>query len=88
MLKRSELDTLREELKLDYQAELKQYKEEKKAAENNKTEFDQPKPSRPKLRVSRTVYKTEAEALSYIDKLAKKKKSKIKKARKKAVENP
>ena len=88
VLRRSEIETLREELKVDYRAELKQYKEEKKAAEANNTEFDQPKPPRPKLRVSRTVLKTEAEAQSYIDKLAKKKKSKKKKARKKAVENP
>lgn len=73
---------------MDYRAELKRYKEEKKASEKGKAAFEQPKPTRPKLRISRTVFKTEADALGYIDKLSKKKMSKKKKAKKKDGENP
>ena len=87
VLKRSELDTLREELKADYRSELNRYREEKKEAEKSGGIFDQPKPTRPRLRISRPVFKTEAEARSYRDKLAMKK-SKTRKAGKKAGENP
>lgn len=71
----SELEGIRFELRSAYREQLARYTSEKQEALKNKAAFDQPKPAKPRLRVAKKTFETEAEANAYRDRLLTKKKS-------------
>ena len=72
----SELDSLRFELRSAHKEALNQYNKEKREALKNNTAFEKPKPVKPKLRISKKRFETEEEADEYRGTLLAKKKTK------------
>jgi outer membrane lipopolysaccharide assembly protein LptE/RlpB len=65
----SELETIRSELKSKQKDALAAYKNAKMEAEKSGVKFDQPRPAKPKLRVSRQTFATREEAVSHQEKM-------------------
>lgn len=61
----SELESVRFELRSGYREALREHKKAKKKAEAAGATFETPKPPKPKLRISKRVFPTEAEAQAY-----------------------
>lgn len=61
----ADLESVRFEVRSSYREALNQYKLAKKKAEADKAAFDRPKPPKPKIKISRKVFPTEAEAETY-----------------------
>jgi hypothetical protein len=71
----SELESIRFELRSAYREQLSRYNKQKQEALKNKAAFDKPKPERPRIRVAKKTFETEAEANAYRDRLLTKKKA-------------
>ena len=65
----SELETIRSELKSKQKEAIDAYKKAKMEAEKSGVTFDQPRPAKPKLRVSRQTFATREEAVAHQEKM-------------------